>query len=788
MNVLGQKFDDWVTNQINFRQASLKKGSGGTNTDLLYQQSKTPWLRLTSSVNITSAGGNGILKDLKGLGFTESQLKGSNLAKNFILQGGALTATSTNLTKGQGINQRYDLATTGKFTGAYGWGGTTNRGFIPMPGITGASVKFINNGALSKSEINVKCFSKEQFALIDALYMRPGYTLLLEFGWSMYLDSSGDLQSYDGFSSPALRELFKTGSTQYDIINKIKSERKIRAGNYEGIYGKISNYKWSFNPDGSYNCRIDLVGIGDVIETLKVNQALNVAEDVGDEAPDENDKEIPLIDNATRTSLNLWMFGLYQEGGGQKWTIKSRPRGVPVAATIKDFRFPPSYDSATKSTLTINKGIFQSRQAKASRIIGGADRHATGNPQIYVKFGYLIAWLQQNIMLNNDDIPNCAFDMEFKNMGKDADQTFFFCPQGNLSSDPMTCLIPFSQSTTWGKVKLDYPEYPLTKILYDEYENEFRYDKYNGRLSQVLVNLFFVAGVLDEIPADDDGVKSMLDFLNGILSGINKAMGSINNLSVRLNQDQTKIQFIENTPQKFDKAPTPVGTRKECTFNTFGKGSIIRNINLDGSIPSNFAALVTIGAQANGNQTAGNATAFSKYNKGIIDRIIPVKKSKGDTDEESDTEAEMKTKQEDKINKALEKMVEGNGWWARNTIFVDSAYDNTYDDLEWDTDKNETFNNIHTQLIQLVTGYISQPKSSGGLGLIPAPFFLPFNLSLDIDGVSGIKLFEKFKVDGKVLPPMYEKDKIALLVKGTDHNIDEKAWTTTLTTQSTPVS
>ena len=28
MNILGQSFDAWVTKQINFRQASLKRGSG----------------------------------------------------------------------------------------------------------------------------------------------------------------------------------------------------------------------------------------------------------------------------------------------------------------------------------------------------------------------------------------------------------------------------------------------------------------------------------------------------------------------------------------------------------------------------------------------------------------------------------------------------------------------------------------------------------------------------------------------------------------------------------------
>ena len=56
--------------------------------------------------------------------------------------------------------------------------------------------------------------------------MRPGYTLLLEFGWSVYLDNNGNLTQYDGFSSPALRSLFKaSGINQYDIMGEISKER-----------------------------------------------------------------------------------------------------------------------------------------------------------------------------------------------------------------------------------------------------------------------------------------------------------------------------------------------------------------------------------------------------------------------------------------------------------------------------------------------------------------------------------------------------------------------------------
>ena len=178
MNIIGKPFSDKITEQIEARQDSLGKGIGNSTKDLLYQQTKTPWLRLASSVNITKKGD--IVKNLGEFGFRENDILGSQLAQNFVLQGGAIS--TSNNTKNFRTNSGLNLNNS-PFSGAYGWGGTTDRGFVPMPGLTEASLKYINNGALAKTEVKLKCYSRQQLAIIDALYMRPGYTLLLEYGW-----------------------------------------------------------------------------------------------------------------------------------------------------------------------------------------------------------------------------------------------------------------------------------------------------------------------------------------------------------------------------------------------------------------------------------------------------------------------------------------------------------------------------------------------------------------------------------------------------------------------------
>ena len=108
MKILGQNFDTWVTNQVNFRQKSLGLGSGRSAKDLQYQQSKTPWVRLASSIDIDGKA----LKNITNLnGFNNNNVKGQNLAKNFILQGGALTSPGSGIPgEGEGITQRSGLA------------------------------------------------------------------------------------------------------------------------------------------------------------------------------------------------------------------------------------------------------------------------------------------------------------------------------------------------------------------------------------------------------------------------------------------------------------------------------------------------------------------------------------------------------------------------------------------------------------------------------------------------------------------------------------------------------
>ena len=54
------------------------------------------------------------------------------------------------------------------------------------------------------------------------------------------------------------------------MLSKIKAKRLQTQGNYDAFFGKVSNFSWSVNTDGSFNIEIDLITLGSVVESLNV--------------------------------------------------------------------------------------------------------------------------------------------------------------------------------------------------------------------------------------------------------------------------------------------------------------------------------------------------------------------------------------------------------------------------------------------------------------------------------------------------------------------------------------
>ena len=261
----------------------------------------------------------------------------------------------------------------------------SERGYVPLPGITNADVTYYNNGALSKTTINIRCFSKAQFQLIDALYLRPGYSLLLEFGHSQYLDNDGNLTTFENFLTTPMSYLLKGDASQWSMHSAIQQAREDYAGNYEAVYGMISKFNWQFNPDGSYDCQVQLTGMGTVIESLKINITPNPTQD------NQNEDQVdlpPLYKDKDRSIINreLYKIDLLAK---QSKALNPYDTFSLLDYSLIDFK----NQNGLFDNIEFKNGIFVIRDTTSNK-----NSNSPGY-QVYIRYGAFLAFLQSKVFL-----------------------------------------------------------------------------------------------------------------------------------------------------------------------------------------------------------------------------------------------------------------------------------------------------------------------------------------------------------------------------------------------------
>ena len=271
MNIVGEGFNKKIAEQVKQRQ-KIYGSINRSNEQLSYLNSRTGWCKLLSGVSV----------DLSTVGEQKPTIRdlqlptGTDLAKNFILFQG--TSLDTGFRSGiSPINSVYNY-------NAYGLGGT-EFGLRPMPGIISAEIKTETRGSIKKATVKLQANNRTQFDIIDLLYMRLGYSMLLEWGNSSYFDNDGkyieenpySMQNewFSGYFDDDNNPETATVALDYsNILDVIRKRRLDSCGNYDAIFAKVFNFSWTFTEDGKYNITINLISLGDVIESLKANNLL----------------------------------------------------------------------------------------------------------------------------------------------------------------------------------------------------------------------------------------------------------------------------------------------------------------------------------------------------------------------------------------------------------------------------------------------------------------------------------------------------------------------------------
>ena len=145
-------------------------------------------------------------------------------------------------------------------------------GIVPMPGITDAQINTKSeDGSLREATVNFVCFNRRQLQVLETLYMRPGYPVLLEWGWTPFINNKGEIENDEfGF----IEEFWDPKSDLNTMNRSIRKQKEISGGNYDGFIGYIKNFAFKAREDGGFDCVTELIAHGELLEALQVPSRL----------------------------------------------------------------------------------------------------------------------------------------------------------------------------------------------------------------------------------------------------------------------------------------------------------------------------------------------------------------------------------------------------------------------------------------------------------------------------------------------------------------------------------
>ena len=754
--------------------------------------------------------------------------------------------TSNNLS---GPNYRSGIPSDNKFfnTSAYGFGGT-DEGLRPMPGITSFNLKSKNMGSLRDATVTIKANSQEQFKMIDNLYCRIGYTMFLEWGNSLYFDNNGTYQNYNSRTSliPLFlqgKEIVDGVEVDYlteptKFISKIENFREEINGNYDAFFGRVKNFSWQFNPkDNSYEITLSLISWGDIIESLTIDGqygTINNSETL--ENPNDTSALLSFLSIAatpsgfrsfkTEGSDQKTYYDIFKRTLVSDLIVKNRGGGWERGSTIKQDA-SDTIDSLNYTRLSGSLGKIVSGHAQF------ADKH-----YYYIRFGDILEFIKDRLLLYSPSSKTPILDIN-----TDTLKNICYAPGINVSADPSKVMvnnpIPYGfdlefltqkvpkkdgngniVKPTDGDVDWEHQIYQDSIFRLkgvaelESFNNKFNPDgsgadfPLHGRIMNIYFEYQYLLDTIKDL-RDEDTKISLFDFTDKLLKTANSCLGGVNKLSIRLEDDRV-MRIYDQTPIY----GTQYLNKEETTINLTGiipkfgnianQGSFVTDVNIKTELTNDFSTTVSIGAQAQSQTLGEDATGLSKWNFGLVDRFYPQKLDAFQKD--NNTSKPTHEERIEKIREQLKYLWFGYAEGARGNAEVEiSSKDKTED-----TDEDDRSIDINSYIfknfpIERISDFVKLQKdwlaelikfdnilSNAKLKSEGSETFgtnqigmIPMNVSVTMDGLSGIRIYDKLKLDTRFLPNYYPQT-LYWIIKGVSHEVVNNKWSTKLETIAVP--
>ena len=269
-----------------------------------------------------------------------------------------------------------------------------------------------------------------------------------------------------------------------------------------------------------------------------------------------------------------------------------------------------------------------------------------------------------------------------------------------------------------------------------------------GNINYIYLNIGYISEIINKDVKDQTNDISIKTLLQTICDDLNKALGGINDFQVISDPDEGIVTIVDFNQKRIKGLTPPEDTL--TTLKVQGLGSFVTSVSAQSSITPEIATMVSVGAQANGNQVGEEATSFSRLSAGLLDRIYPEKK--------------VKNSQPPKLNQNNNTGFESTVSAYEQLISQQKEIPGSVTKISITSDDKTSVENIVVDLYKALMGSFTVSNQS-------STSFIPVKLDLTLSGISGLKIFQRFNISSDVLPYTY-KDNFNFITTGVSHEVN----------------
>ena len=686
---------------------------------------------------------------------------------------------------------------------------TDYQGHRPVAGITEFTVTSRDTwGMVFEVNIKIKCWSRDELDMLDRVYFKPGYSALLEWGHTLYFREDGTECITP--SQMISDEEFFAGGDYRDLDAKVIRKRK-EDSNREAMFGNITNFSFSLNKDGSYDCSLKMLTKGSVIRGLRIKgTALNQ-----DPNPSEKESE----DKQLYEDISVWhrmhQAFIEMDADPEKREKNIESIDYPVQAgdyDVRNFPFlPPRRSGGTGKGEKYFNGLEALEKGDSQETVGGLFKKITvkkaklfnsealkGLPSFPViavplkvkknkstgkaNSEYYITLRTLLLLVNH-------FNSEDRFKFNLWDTSVYADPEGTTEI-PAVSLSPYiavkpRQSIEYGK---DYSIEKGTNFYNLILETDPKWNETEAhRILNIWINFDqFLLEIEHQLAAKVEDY-SIMEALQSYLGRVQKAFGNVNEFQIVADHKNGDNLFAV-----IDAKDIRIEKEDEIReIQVTGLNNTISDLKVTSEISSDIANQMSIAAQAPRTYQDGSENAdepMIHWGENCENRWwLPDESKSTNSASTSDSKKEdyekIKEKWVKKLKKAYNSIRNGSidskadkssdqTLESKNSEAVLAAGEERFQDLQL---QGETY--MH-ELVATEAATREGPNLQMGI--------IPIRVGLTMMGIGNLTVGNVFRLKSGVMPEKYRS--WAQIITGIEHRVTKAGWVTVLKTQYYPIN